>query len=134
MTVKYLGLTLLLALSMSWASAAESAAGPAATPTSTATAVPSNAQFHILPVDDAWRANLPRNADAATQAYMDRLPPDVIARSNAYFEGGYWLQLWNFLLGLAISLLILGGQRSARVRNWAQRVGRKAFLLSLIHI
>ena len=133
MTVKYLGLTLLLALSMSWASAAESAAGPAATPTGTATAIASNARFHIRPVDDAWRANLPRNADAATQAYMDRLPPDVVARSNAYFEGGYWLQLWNFLLGLAISLLILGGQRSARVRNWAQRVGRKAFLRDALY-
>ena len=52
----------------------------------------------------------------------------MVARSNAYFEGGYWLQLWNFLLGLAIVVLLLSGQRSARVRDWAQRVGRKAFL------
>ena len=31
-------------------------------------------QFRIRPVDDSWRTNLPRTADAATQAYLDRLP------------------------------------------------------------
>lgn len=87
----------------------------------------SNPQFHVRPADDAWRASLPRDADAATQAYLDRLPPEVVARSNAYFQGGYWLQLWNFLVGLAISALLLGGRRSAAVRDWAERVGRRAF-------
>jgi STE24 endopeptidase len=85
-------------------------------------------QFRIRPVDDAWRASLPRDADAATQAYLDRLPADVVARSNAYFEGGYWLQLWNLLLGFAIAAILLSGRRSARVRDWAQRVGRKPFV------
>ncbi|MDQ6881527.1 MAG: M48 family metallopeptidase [Pseudomonadota bacterium] len=94
---------------------------------------PSNPQFHISPVTDAWRAQLPRNADAATQAYMDRLPPEVVTRSNAYFEGGYWLQLWNFLLGLGISIALLGGRRSARMRDWAQRVGRKGFVRDAIY-
>ena len=94
----------------------------------TARAAPSTRpQFRIRPVDEGWQTGLPRNADAATQAYLDRLPADVVARSNAYFEGGYWLQLWNFLLGLAIAALLLAGQRSARMRDWAQRVGRKAF-------
>jgi STE24 endopeptidase len=98
-----------------------------------ATAAVSNPQFQITPVDDTWRASLPRDADAATQAYMDRLPPDVVARSNAYFEGGYWLLLWNFLLTLAISAILLGGRRSARIRDWAQRVGRKAFFRDAIY-
>ena len=93
----------------------------------------SNPQFHISPVDDAWRASLPRNADAATQAYMDRLTPAVVTRANAYFEGGYWLQLWNFLLGLAISVALLAGRRSASMRDWAQRVGRKGFLRDAIY-
>ncbi len=92
-----------------------------------------NPQFHISPVDDAWRASLPRSADAATQAYMDRLTPAVVTRANAYFEGGYWLQLWNFLLGLAISVALLSGRRSARMRDWAQRVGRKGFLRDAIY-
>ncbi len=90
-------------------------------------------QFRIRPVDDAWRAGLPRDADSATQAYLDRLPADVVARSNAYFEGGYWLQLWNFLLGLAIAMFLLSARRSARVRDWAQRVGQKAFFRDTLY-
>jgi STE24 endopeptidase len=84
------------------------------------------APLHIAPVDDAWRAALPRDAQLATQAYLDRLPREAVMRSNAYDEGGYWLQLWEFLLGLAIAALMLQGGRSARVRDWAQRVGRRA--------
>lgn len=76
--------------------------------------------FQIRPVDDAWRAALPREAHAATQAWLDRLPADVQARSNAYFEGGYWLQLWNFLLGLAVSAVLLWGRPSTAVRDWAR--------------
>jgi STE24 endopeptidase len=92
-----------------------------------------NAQFHITPVDDAWRASLPRDADAATQAYMDRLPAAVVARADAYFEGGYWLRLWDFLLGLLIAAVLLGGRRSARMRDWAQRVGRKPFFRDALY-
>jgi len=87
----------------------------------------------IAPVDDAWRAGLPRDATLATQAYLDRLPPEVVARANAYVEGGYWLQLWNFLLSLAISVVILNGGWSARMRDWAQRIGRRAFFRDAIY-
>lgn len=127
------GAALLVALSMSCAFAAESSPQSAAAPASAPIAAVSNPQFHIRPVDDAWRASLPRSADAATKAYMERLAPDIVARANSYFEGGYWLQLWNFLLGLAISMILLGNRRSARVRNWAQRVGRNAFLRDAIY-
>jgi len=123
---------LLLSLSLAGAIAAESIASMPAPSGAGVAGTPSNPQFSIRPVDDAWRARLPRDADAATQAYLDRLPRDVVARSNAYFEGGYWLQLWNFLLGLAISSILLGGRRAARLRDWAQRVGRKPFLRDAI--
>lgn len=82
----------------------------------------------IAPVDDAWRAALPRDAKLATQAYLDRLPREAVQRSNEYDEGGYWLQLWEVLIGLAIAGLLLRGRRSARLRDWAQRVGRYALL------
>ena len=71
----------------------------------------------IQPVDDAWRAALPRDADAATDAYMARISPEARARSNAYFEGGYWIQLWNFLIGLAITWVLLSGQRAVRLKR-----------------
>ncbi len=37
--------------------------------------------------------------EKATQAYIETLPADKRARSDAYFEGGYWLELWGFLYG-----------------------------------
>lgn len=86
------------------------------------------APLHIAPVDDAWRAALPRDAKLATQAYLDRLPKEAVLRANDYEEGGHWLQLWEFLLGLAIAALMLQDGRSARVRDWAQRVARRALL------
>ncbi|MEN9628242.1 MAG: hypothetical protein RJA10_1469, partial [Pseudomonadota bacterium] len=86
------------------------------------------APLQVAPVDDAWRASLPRDAKLATQAYLDRLPQAAVLRSNDYDEGGYGLQLVEFVLGLAIAALMLHGGRSARVRDWAQRVGRHALL------
>ena len=86
------------------------------------------APLDIAPVDDAWYSALPRDAELATQAYLKRLPKEAVMRSNEYEEGGYWLQLWEFLLALAITALMLHGGRSARVRDWAQRVGRHALL------
>ena len=46
---------------------------------------------------------LPKDPEAATQAYMARLSPQAKARSDAYFEGGYWLQLWGFLFGVGVA-------------------------------
>ncbi|MCV2371152.1 M48 family metallopeptidase [Roseateles oligotrophus] len=107
-------------------------AAPAEAVTVTA-AAPALAKFHISAVEPGWQAGLPRDAEAATQAYLDRLPADVVARSNAYFEGGYWLQLWNLLLGLAVAGLMLRGRSSARLRDWAKGVGRKAFARDAIY-
>ncbi|HEY9023819.1 MAG TPA: M48 family metallopeptidase [Burkholderiaceae bacterium] len=109
-------------LALSLASGAHAQAAPAASQSAGASAPASS--FHVRPADDAWRARLPRDADAATQAYLDRLPADAVARSNAYFEGGYWLQLWNFLLGLGVTWLVLRGALSARVRDACARAGR----------
>src|SRR5678816_2319140 len=128
--------TVILAGGLASANAAESVSPAALRDASTgsnaaSTAPPaasSRPQFRIRPADEGWGATLPRDADAAKQAYLDRLPIDVVARSNAYFEGGYWLQLWNLLLGLAVAIFLLAGRRSARMRDWAQRVGRKPFL------
>jgi len=97
------------------------------------TAAAQNPQFQVIPVDDAWRAALPRDADAATKAYLDRLPPATVARSNAYFEGGYWLLLWNYLVWIVIAAILLTGQRSARMRDWAQRVGRVGLFRDAIY-
>ena len=69
----------------------------------------------IAPVDDAWRAALPRDPAAATAAYMARLSPATRARSDAYFEGGYWLTLWNFLAMAAACWLLLWSRVLTRI-------------------
>jgi STE24 endopeptidase len=60
----------------------------------------------------------------ATRAWLATVPADKRAKSDAYFEGGYWLILWNFLLAAAISTLLLQSRISARLRNFAERVTR----------
>ena len=64
------------------------------------------------------------DANAATKAYMAQIPADKTARSDAYFEGGYWLILWDFLYGVAVMLLVLNLRWSARMRDLAERVTR----------
>src|SRR5947208_14638315 len=61
---------------------------------------------------------------AATQAWLDTVPADKRAKSDAYFEGGYWLILWNFLLAAAISIFLLASSISARLRDFAERAAR----------
>jgi STE24 endopeptidase len=62
--------------------------------------------------------------EAATRAYLDQLPADQRARSNAYFEGGYWLSLWSFLWGAGVFVLLLQTGASARMRDFAERITR----------
>src|SRR5208282_3961785 len=45
--------------------------------------------------------------EAATNAYLAQIPASARARSDAYFEGGYWLILWDFLYGAIILILLL---------------------------
>jgi STE24 endopeptidase len=61
---------------------------------------------------------------AATNAYLAKVPPDKKAKSDAYFEGGYWLILWDFLASSCIFILLLATGLSARMRDWAERVTR----------
>jgi Zn-dependent protease with chaperone function len=61
---------------------------------------------------------------AATQAWLNTVPPDQRAKSDAYFEGGYWLILWNFLLVAAISILLLVSRTSAALRDFTESITR----------
>jgi STE24 endopeptidase len=62
--------------------------------------------------------------ETATRAWLDTVPAEQRARSDAYFEGGYWLILWDFLMGAAISILLLATGASARMRDFAERTTR----------
>jgi STE24 endopeptidase len=64
------------------------------------------------------------DAEAATAAYLKTLTPAAKARSDAYFEGGYWLLLWDFLVGLLLAWALLDWRFSARMRDFAARLTR----------
>ncbi|HVA55099.1 MAG TPA: M48 family peptidase, partial [Gammaproteobacteria bacterium] len=73
------------------------------------------------------------DADAATAAYIAQLSPSDRARSDAYFEGGYWLILWDCLWALGVAWLLLGTRLSARMRNLAERVTRFKWLQTALY-
>ncbi len=83
---------------------------------------------HVVPqVPAAAQASSHFDARAATDAWLNTVSAADHARSNAYFEGGYWLILWDFVaLGVAM-LLLLETRLSARMRDLAQRITRRYF-------
>ena len=72
------------------------------------------------------------DAQRATDAYLALLTPAQRARSDAYFEGGYWLQLWNWLLSTAVALLILVSGWAAGIRDWIARRFRRPSIQTLL--
>src|ERR1051326_3587619 len=69
----------------------------------------------------------------ATKAWLATVPADQRAKSNAYFEGGYWLLLWNFLVGAAIAMFLLASTISAQLRDFAERVTGSKTLQTAIY-
>lgn len=70
---------------------------------------------------------------AATQAWLDTVPAEKRKQSDDYFEGGYWLILWNFLFSAAVLLFLLASGLSRQWRDWAERITRFKFLQVAIY-
>lgn len=63
---------------------------------------------------------------AETEKLLNTLPADARAKSDAYFEGGYIIQVWNLALGLALSWVLLKFAVTVKIRDWAAgTAGRK---------
>jgi len=75
-------------------------------------------------VADRHAASEPSDVNAAVDAYLAKMPPAERARSNAYFEGGYWLLLWDFLSTVVVMWIMLRFRWSMRMRDHAERVMR----------
>ncbi|HVT60433.1 MAG TPA: M48 family metallopeptidase [Thermoanaerobaculia bacterium] len=102
-----------LLLALSGIAAAPAAAGapvPGGAPPPRAAAAPAPA-----PAARAF------DAEAATRAYLASIPAAKRSRSDAYFEGGYCLQLWGLLYWLGMLWLLLASGLSARMRDLAER-------------
>jgi STE24 endopeptidase len=94
----------------------------------------------VAQVAPATSASTPASAstthfdvDATTNAYMAQLSPQQRANSDAYFEGGYWLLLWDALVALGLAWLLLGTRLSARMRDFAERLTRFRWLQTAIY-
>lgn len=87
----------------------------------------------VLNIPPAAQAGPGFDAEAATKAYLATFSPEKKARSDAYFEGGYWLILWDFLYGAGISILLLAAGFSARMRDMAERLTRRKPLATWLY-
>jgi len=86
-----------------------------------------------LQVPEAARPGPGFDVDKATQAYLALLTPAQRARSDAYFEGGCWIQLWDFLYGLGVAAVFLLTGLSTRMRDLARRVSPRPWVHTLIY-
>jgi STE24 endopeptidase len=122
------GLVLGLGVASAQTVAASAPVAPVAPVASAAPSPAASSAFRIDPVDAAWYAALPQDPEAATRAWLARIPAESKASSDAYYEGDYWLLLWNFLLGLVIAGLLLGSRPSTALREALQKRLRWRFV------
>ena len=73
------------------------------------------------------------DAQRATTAYLARVSGAARARSDAYFEGGYWLALADLLWTLAVSGLLLWLGLSSALRDWAAERTRSRTYQAMIY-
>jgi STE24 endopeptidase len=78
----------------------------------------------VTTVPEAARPSDHFDATAATDAYLAEIPATSRARSDSYFEGGYWLILWDFLFAVVMYWALLRFRISAAMRNFAERITR----------
>ena len=76
----------------------------------------------ITIIQAAATAAPPFDAETATRAYLATLNGAARARSDAYFEGGYWLPSWGALVSLLSYWIMLRFRWSAAWSGWSQRV------------
>ncbi|MBA3895721.1 MAG: M48 family metallopeptidase [Sphingomonadaceae bacterium] len=76
--------------------------------------------------------------EAATRAYLATVNGVARAKSDAYFEGGYWLILWNALVSLAIYWAMLrfgwSARWSALATRWSRWVWLRPALYAVIFV
>lgn len=87
----------------------------------------------VLEVPAGAQAGPDFDVEAATRAYIDLISVEEREKSDAYSEGGYWLQLWGFLYGLGVAWLLLGTRLSAGMRELATRITRRLPLQTALY-
>ncbi len=86
-----------------------------------------------LHVPPAAAASPHFDARAATDAWLASVPSADHLRSDAYFEGGYWLVLWDFVYLAAVMIILLQTGLSARMRDRAMRVTKHFWTQAFVY-
>ena len=85
---------------------------------------------HLLPPDAEWGPYF--DVGRATDSFIATVPAADREKSDAYFEGGYWIAAWTTLIVVLIAWLLLRVRFAARIRDWAAARGRGPFMQSFI--
>ena len=83
-----------------------------------------------VPAEAVWGPTF--DVGRATDAYIATIPAADRAKSDAYYEGGYWIELWGTLITVALCLLLLHLRFAARLRDLAAARGRGPWVQSLV--
>jgi len=83
-----------------------------------------------IPAESAWGPTF--DVGRATDAYIATIPAADRAKSDAYYEGGYWIEFWGTLITVALCLLLLHFRFAARLRDFAATRGRGPWVQSLV--
>ena len=85
----------------------------------------------ILPPEAEWGPTF--DAARATDAYIATIPAAEREKSDAYFEGGYWIEAWGTVITVLIAWILLRTRFSARLRDLAERRTNRPFRQTLIY-
>ncbi|MGH8251289.1 MAG: M48 family metallopeptidase [Steroidobacteraceae bacterium] len=80
----------------------------------------------VVPREAEWGPQF--DVARATDAYVASIPAAEREKSDAYFEGGYWIGLWSALITVLIGWLLLRSRFAAHVRDVALRRTSARFL------
>lgn len=69
---------------------------------------------------------------AATQAYLDTMSADEMARAIAYTQGGYWLILGGLVVSLVAAFIMVKSNIFTGLRSATEGEKRRTFLPSLV--
>ena len=77
--------------------------------------------IHAQTPDSAHMQTQTFNVNEATEHWLNTLTPAQRAKSDAYFEGGYWLILWSTLYVVLAGAIFLLTGLSRRIKNSVSR-------------
>lgn len=77
---------------------------------------------------------LPFDPDVATREWLNTMDQAAVARSNSYFEGGYWIQFVGPIIGFIVAFLFLQLGFARRLREGLEKSVKIYFFVTLIFV